>query len=119
MLNFSATNLSVVDHGPHHALGKVEAGQILLRDFAPPSAHFDGALNVLVLSGEGALALLLVQPKVIPVSLVVEGPRIALGSIGDQYRLVGGTVETGIAIEVGAEFAQTSPCWQHFLDEAW
>jgi hypothetical protein len=109
-----ATYLSVVNHAANHALGEVEAVQVLLCHFCP-SPHPDRALNVLVLSREGALALLLVQPVIVLVAHVVEGPEVVLGHIGSQNGLVRGAIQTGVALEIGAEFAQTSSRGQHLL----
>lgn len=105
----SKTHLAVVDHGSHHALGQVEAGQIGLGDLAPALADLDSALNVLVLAGEGAVALGLVEAVVVAVALVVEEPVGGLlGGIVAQDNLVGGAVEAGVAGKVCAELAQTA-----------
>ena len=113
-----ATHLTVVDHGAHHALGQVEAGQVGLGDLAPALPHLDGALNVLVLAGEGAVALGLVQGVVVPVALVAEQPVVGVvGRILAQHDLVRGAVQTRIAGKVGAELAQTAARRHDLPDE--
>lgn len=103
------THLAVVDHGSHHSLGQVEAGQIGLGDLAPALAHLDCALNVLVLAREGAVALGFVQAVVVLVALVVVQPiACLLGRILAQDDLVRSAVQTCIAGEVGTELAQTA-----------
>lgn len=110
--------LAVVDHGAHHTLGQVEAGQVGLGDLAPALADLDGALNVLVLAGEGAVALGLVEAVVVPVALVVEQPIVSLlGGILAQDDLVGGAVEARVAGKVCAEFAQTAAGGHDLADE--
>jgi hypothetical protein len=112
------THLAVVDHGPHHSLGQVEAGQVGLGDLAPAVPHLDCALNVLVLAREGAVALGFVQAVVILVALIVEQPIVCLLSrVLAQHDLVRGAVQTRVAGEVGAELAQTAACGHDLPDE--
>lgn len=112
------THLTVVDHGSHHSLGQVEAGQVGLGDFAPTLPHLDCALNVFVLTREGAVALGLIQAVVVLVALVVVQPvALLLGRILAQDDLVRGAVQTRIAGEVGAELAQTAACRHDLPDQ--
>jgi hypothetical protein len=112
------THLAVVDHGSHHSLGQIEAGQVGLGDLAPALPHLDRALNVLVLAGEGAVALGLVQPIVVPVALVAEQPIVGLlRLVLSQHDLVRSAVQTRIAGEIGAELAQTAARGHDLPDE--
>jgi type IV secretory pathway TrbL component len=61
------------------------------------------------------MALLLVQPVIVLVAHVIEGPQVVLGYIGGQNSLVRGAIQTGVALEIGTEFAQASSRGQHLL----